>query len=155
MNQETKLDKQIEIFLATSDAELMACFPVVSVLRPHLAQADFLPQIRRQQAQGYQVLALRHQGLIQSFAGFRLAEFLAWGKLLYIDDLSTLPEAKGQGLAGALLDWLIDYAKQHHCSAVHLDTGYARHAAHKLYLRKGFELSCHHMALTFSEASKV
>jgi hypothetical protein len=29
---------------------------------------------------------------------------------------------------------------------VHLDTGYHRQAAHKAYLRNGFELNCHHLA---------
>ena len=83
---------------------------------------------------------------MKSAAGFRLAEFMAWGRVLYIDDLTTLPEARGQGFAGLLLDWLAEYARQQGCQAVHLDTGYTRHAAHRVYLSKGFELSSHHMA---------
>jgi GNAT superfamily N-acetyltransferase len=102
--------------------------------------------VRRQEAQGFQILALRDEGRVKSAAGFRLAEFMAWGRVLYIDDLTTLPEARGQGFAGLLLDWLAEYARQQGCQAVHLDTGYTRHAAHRVYLSKGFELSSHHMA---------
>ena len=102
--------------------------------------------MRRQEAQGFQILALRDEGRVKSAAGFRLAEFMAWGRVLYIDDLTTLPEARGQGFAGLLLDWLAEYARQQGCQAVHLDTGYTRHAAHRVYLSKGFELSSHHMA---------
>jgi GNAT superfamily N-acetyltransferase len=80
-------------------------------------------------------------------AGFRFAEFFAWGKILYIDDLITIPEEKKRGYAGKLLDWLIAYAQNHQCNGVHLDTGYTRHDAHRLYLRKGFQLSGHHLAL--------
>ena len=135
-----------EIFIANTDAEIESCFPVFSALRPHLKQDDLLARVRRQQKQSYQILALKHEGVIKSVAGFRFAEFLAWGPVLYIDDLSTLPGETAKGYAGALLDWLADHAKSHQCQAVHLDTGYARHAAHRLYLRKGFQLICHHMA---------
>jgi len=41
-------------------------------------------------------------------AGFRVGDNLAWGHYLYVDDLSTAPEARRQGLAGALLEWLIE-----------------------------------------------
>ena len=137
----------IEIFIANTDYEIESCFPAFSVLRPHLQREDFLPQIRRQQVQSYEILALRHEGVVKSVAGFRFAEFLAWGKILYIDDLSTLPGERSSGFAGSLLDWLIDQAKVNRCRGVHLDTGYARHAAHRLYLRKRLQLSCHHLTL--------
>lgn len=136
---------QPRLFLAHDDSQMASCFDAFSVLRPHVLREAFLPQIRRQEAQGFQVLALEQDGAVKSVAGFRLAEFLAWGRVIYIDDLSTLPEARGQGFAGMLLDWLAEYARQQGCCALHLDSGYARHAAHRLYLNKGFELSSHHM----------
>lgn len=136
-----------EIFLPESDAEIESCYPAFSALRPHVRREDFLSRVRRQEEQSYRVLALRHEGSIPSAAGFRIVEFLAWGKVLYIDDLTTLPEARGKGFAGALLDWLVAHAKDAGCDAVHLDTGYGRHAAHRLYLGRGFELNCHHMAV--------
>lgn len=95
------------------------------------------------------MLVLRHEGAIKSAAGFRFSEFFAWGKILYIDDLTTLASARGNGFAENLLDWIIDYAKSCGCIGVHLDTGYARHNAHRLYLRKKFQLNNHHMALEF------
>ncbi len=136
-----------EIFIATTDQDVQSCFPVFSFLRPHLAESEFLPQVRRQQAQSYQVLALRHEGKIKSVAGFRLAEFLAWGKVLYIDDLATLPAETSRGFAGSLLDWLVHHAKSSDCRGLHLDSGYTRNAAHRLYLKKGLQLSSHHLAL--------
>lgn len=134
------------IFLARTDSQIESCFEAFSVLRPHLKRDQFLAQVRRQEAQGYQLLALEDDEFVKSAAGFRLAEFLAWGRVLYIDDLTTLPDARGRGFAGMLLDWISAHAEQHGCGAVHLDTGYTRHAAHRVYLSKGFELSCHHLA---------
>ena len=138
-----------EIFIANTDTDIGNCFPAFHALRPHLKPEDFLAQVRRQQSQSYQILALRHEGIIKSAAGFRSAEFLAWGKILYIDDLTTLPEARSNGFAALLLDWLIEFAKTNDFQAVHLDSGYARHAAHRLYLRKGFQLKSHHLTLEF------
>jgi GNAT superfamily N-acetyltransferase len=71
---------------------------------------------------------------------------MAWGKVLYLDDLIALPAQQGRGWGSALLAWLQEQARAWHCDAVHLDTGYQRHAAHKAYLRNGFELNCHHLA---------
>jgi GNAT superfamily N-acetyltransferase len=139
-----------EIFVANTDVEIEACFAVFTALRPHVRHEDFLPQVRRQQSQSYQIVALRHEGIVKSAAGFRFAQFLAWGQVLYIDDLSTLPEARSQGYADSLLDWLIEHAKSRGCQGVHLDSGYTRYAAHRLYLRKGFQLNCHHLALEFN-----
>jgi GNAT superfamily N-acetyltransferase len=98
-----------EVFMVETDAEIVSCFPVFKALRPHLEQGGFLAQVRRQQKVSYQILALKHDGVIKCVAGFRLAEFLAWGRVLYIDDLATLPGATSQGFAGALLDWLIGH----------------------------------------------
>lgn len=141
-----------DIFVANSDEEILSCFPAFSALRPRFQEQEFLSQVRRQQAQSYQIVALKHDGTVQSAAGFRFAEFLAWGKVLYIDDLTTVPEATSRGFAGTLMDWLIAHAKANGCQGLHLDTGYARHAAHRLYLRKGLQFSCHHLALELGNA---
>ncbi len=135
------------ISYATTDAEIEAGFPVFALLRPHLNQANFLAQVRRQEIQGYRIITLHSEGKVQSVAGFRLAEFLVWGKVLYIDDLSTLEEARGKGFASLMIDWLVNHARENNCQSVQLDTGFSRHDAHRLYLKKGFHLHCHHLAL--------
>lgn len=145
------MDKNL--FLATTDAEINACFDAFKALRPHIDPNDFLSQVRRQQLQSYHILALALEGRVASVAGFRFGEFLAWGRVLYIDDLSTLPEYRGRGFAGLLMDWLIDRAKAEGCHALHLDSGYARHAAHRLYLNKGLRMTSHHFALVLGDES--
>lgn len=137
----------ISLLIAHTDGDIESSFVVFKELRPHLEAELFLPQIRRQQVQGYQLLLLREDNVVKSVAGFRLVEFLAWGKIVYIDDLATLSSSRGKGYADQLMDWVIDYAKAQGCKGVHLDTGYARHDAHRLYLRKKMKLSSHHMSL--------
>jgi len=77
----------VEIYFATSDKEIDDCFAAFQILRPHLSRAEFINQVKRQQLQGYKILALSENGAVKSVAGFREAEFLAWGKIIYIDDL--------------------------------------------------------------------
>lgn len=134
-------------FLTTSDDEISACFPVFKELRSHLDPEGFLKQVRRQEAQGYRILAGCVDGVVKSAAGFRLAEFLAWGKALYVDDLVTAADSRGRGHADALLSWLIGYARVNGCSSLHLDSGYGRHTAHRFYLKHGLSLACHHLSI--------
>jgi GNAT superfamily N-acetyltransferase len=136
-----------DIFIARTDEEILSCLEVLLLLRPQLRQSSFLAQIRRQQAQSFQLVALRVDGVVKSVVGFRVAEYLIWGKIVYVDDLSTDDDARGKGYAGQLIDWVIDYAKNQNCTGIHLDTGYSRHTAHRFYLNKGFNIGCHHVSL--------
>lgn len=138
----------MNIKLLETDTEILESFHVMKVLRPHLVQEDYLEKVRRQQDNdGYSLLAaIDDNGEIGALAGFRIAEFMDWGKILYIDDLITDPDKKRKGFAGALLDWLDAEAREAGCDEIHLDTGHQRHDAHRLYLNKGFTLSSHHMS---------
>jgi len=81
-------------------------------------------------------------------AGFRVGNGLAWGRYLYVDDLSTAPRARRQGHAGALLDWLVDEGRRLGCGQLHLDsgTGSERFDAHRLYHSHGLSIHAHHFA---------
>ncbi len=133
-----------------NDRALSACFGVFSILRPHLSEARFMEQVRAQSSEGYKIAYIELEGEIIAAAGYRIVTFLAWGKVLYIDDLITHPDRKRAGLGGALLDWLLAEGKRLRCQEAHLDTGHQRHDAHRLYLNKGFVLSCHHMSVALS-----
>ena len=72
--------------------------------------------------------------------------YLFRGKYIYIDDLSTLPEFRGKGYAGQLLDWIFEYAQKEKFEQVHLDSGVSdsRSDAHRLYLNKRFQIASLH-----------
>ena len=126
---------------------LSACFRVFTFLRPHLDETTFVNRVLIQAKESYRIAYIQHESEVIAAAGYRVATFLAWGRVLYIDDLITHPEKKQVGLGGALLDWLLDQGKRLACDEVHLDTGHQRHDAHRLYLNKGFVLSSHHMSV--------
>lgn len=137
----------MKIHHPATDAEINDCFAVISELRPHLKKDEFLPQVRRLENHGYSMVAVSEDDVITSVAGYRITEFLLWGKFLYVDDLVTSSTQRGRGHAGALLSWIIDHARETGCNNVQLDSGFTLHPAHRLYHSKGFHLACHHFKL--------
>ena len=136
----------MSVHRAQSDEDILKCWDVLLALRPHLHQEDFVERIRRQMEGGYRLAFVEADGKAVSAAGYRFVEYLAWGKAIYIDDLSTLPDARGKGYAGELLDWLIAEARREGCAQIHLDSGPQRHDAHRLYLNKRFRITSHHFS---------
>ncbi len=135
------------IHLATTDTEILRCFPVLNELRPQLAEADFLSRIHAQQAEGYHLAALEHQGRITTVAGFRTRHMLHSGKTFYVDDLVTHISARSLGHGRAMLSWLIDHARATGCNSFSLDSGTQRQDAHAFYLRERLRITSFHFHL--------
>ena len=135
------------VYVAESDEEISLCFPAYKELRTHLTEEhSFIQQVRRQQEYGFKLIFIKNSKAVVACAGYRFLETLAWGKIIYIDDLVTKEEARGNGYGSGLLRYIDEQAKIHQCNEVHLDTGYHRHSAHRVYLRHGFQLNCHHFS---------
>lgn len=137
----------MNIALATSETELARCFPVMAPLRTHLSKEEFVRRVKRQQQDGYQLACLENAGEIRSLAGFRIMEMLAFGRILYVDDLVTADDQRSIGYGGSLFDWLVERARAEGCTQLHLDSGVHRFAAHRFYLMKRMEISSHHFSL--------
>ncbi len=128
--------------------DIAAAFDAFLELRPALTDVNsFVDQVLAQQKQGYQIIAIAEGDEIVACIGFRVMTMLAWGNFLYIDDLITKQRCRGKGYARFLLNHVTQIAKDRGCEQVHLDTGYARHAAHRVYLNHGFEFGSFHLAL--------
>jgi GNAT superfamily N-acetyltransferase len=137
----------LEILLAHDDQAIQECYPVMAELRPHVSAGDFLPRVRRQvQTAGYKLAYVRDVE-VKAVAGFRISECLAWGKFMYVDDLVSKSDDRSKGYGGALVDWLIDYARSQDCDQFHLDSGVQRFDAHRFYLMKRMLIEAHHFSL--------
>lgn len=141
----------MSIRLATTDAEIAACYPVMRALRPHVAESQFVARVRRQEQAGYRLAYLEEQGRIMAVAGFRMGENLASGRYLYVDDLVTLTACRSRGHGARLLAWLREQACSEGCRELLLDSGLQRKDAHRFYQREGMAAS----AFRFSEALQV
>jgi GNAT superfamily N-acetyltransferase len=136
----------MKINIANDTDSISKCFEVMLALRPHLKKETFADTILGMISRGYNLIYIEENGKAVCASGFRFTEHLAWGKPVYIDDLSTLPEARGKGYASALLDYIFQLAKEEGYDQVHLDSGCneSRYEAHRLYLNKGFNITSHH-----------
>ena len=139
----------MEIKKAINDSAIELCFDALHELRPHLEKSNYLALIKGMVTRGYQLIYVEHENTAIAVAGFRYSEHLLWGKIIYIDDLSTLPKYRGMGYASLLIDYISSIAKNESLNAVHLDSGVnsGRFDAHRLYLNKGFNISSLHFAL--------
>ncbi len=147
MSQTVTLESA-NIQIANSYEQIRLCYKVMRQLRPHLTEEEtFVQQVERQIQNGYCLVYLEDHEGIKALAGFRFLEFLAWGKVFYIDDLVTDSETRKNGHGSKLLKWIIEQAKQAGCDQVHLDSGPQRHDAHRLYLNHRFKIIGHHFGL--------
>ncbi|MDB6125714.1 MAG: family N-acetyltransferase [Pedosphaera sp.] len=134
------------VICAQTDSDIRDCWRVLVQLRPHLAEQDFVPVVRKQFAEGYRLAFIRHEGTVAAVAGFRVLHNLAWGRFCYVDDLITDEQVRSHGLGAELLQWLSDFATAEHCTRLELDSGVQRFDAHRFYLRHRMFISSHHFS---------
>jgi GNAT superfamily N-acetyltransferase len=126
-------------------------FPAMAALRLHFAEERaFVARVDEvQRAEGYRLVGVFEDAPhALAVAGFRVGHMLAWGRFLYVDDLSTLPEARRRGYGMQLLEWLRAEAERLDCDQLHLDSGVGpdRIDAHRLYFNAGLAITSFHFA---------
>ncbi|HHG86449.1 MAG TPA: GNAT family N-acetyltransferase [Bacteroidetes bacterium] len=134
----------LSIFEAKTGDELLAVFDVMKQLRTHLKRSEFVAQVRRQEAAGYRIAALRRGEEVVAVTGFRLTENLAMGSYVYIDDLVTLDTGRSEGYGALLMEWVGQWAREQGCSELHLDSGVQRFDAHRFYFRERMAIVFYH-----------
>jgi GNAT superfamily N-acetyltransferase len=134
-----------------------SAFRAMRALRPNFAdEGSFVRTVDEvQRPEGYRLVGVFEQDCSEAVAaaGFRTAHSLAWGHHLYVDDLSTLPEARRRGHAHGLLEWLVEEGRRLGCEQLHLDSGVGpdRADAHRVYLNAGLVIAAHHFARHLAE----
>jgi GNAT superfamily N-acetyltransferase len=125
-------------------------FEAMRALRPHYDDEQaWIRQVDEvQRPEGYRLVAAFQEGVdtAVAVAGFRVLHNLASGRVLYVDDLSTLPSGRRRGHARSLLDWLEQEARRLGCDELHLDSGVGpdRADAHRLYFHSGMRIAAYH-----------
>ena len=123
---------------AETDAEVAACFPVMVLLRPHLADAaELVARVARQRATGYRILAAWRDRAPIGLAGYRIEENLVHGRFVYVDDLVTAEGERGGGIGARLLDAVAAEGRRLGIERLVLDTALDNVLAHRFYYRQG------------------
>lgn len=138
-----------KIKIAETDAEIDRCYPVMAELRKNLGRTEFVERVKRQkELYGFEIAFVEDDLDIKAVAGIRIAEWLAGGKYLEIEDLVTARDARSGGFGGELFDWIVDLAKTENCSQVRLVSSVCRFGAHRFYLRKRMNIEAHYFSMS-------
>ena len=127
-------------------------YPAMAALRPAYSdETQFVERVDEiQRAEGYRLVGVFDEGTPHAVAvaGFRVGHMLAWGRFLYVDDLSTVSEVRRRGHGRRLLEWLTQEAERLGCDQLHLDSGVGpdRIDAHRLYFNTGLVITSFHFA---------
>ncbi len=135
-----------EVRTALNEEDYLLCKKAILALRPGISEGAYPEMIRRTLADNRRMIFIGKDGIAAAVAVFETGFNLHRGSYIYIDDLSTVPEYRGHGYAGKLIDWILDYAKAEGYHQVHLDSGVTleRTEAHRLYLNKRFVVTSLH-----------
>ncbi len=141
------MEETVTISHAQTQEDLDRCYSVIVQLRPHLTAEAFIGQALRQMSDGYALLYAAVNDVIAGVAGYRILENLAWGRFLYVDDLVTDEAWRSQGVGTALLEFLVEAARENGCAELHLDSGVQRFGAHRFYLANRMDITSHHFGM--------
>ncbi|WP_335988612.1 GNAT family N-acetyltransferase [Glycomyces sp. MUSA5-2] len=136
------------IDIEPGDARLTAeLLPVLRELRPNLSVDDLLAVYDEGHGQGLRFTGAYSDGRCVGVAGWRTVANTNRLRMLYVDDLVTLSEARSTGVGHALLEYLERRARELGCNALHLDSGTHRLDAHRFYMRERLTIRAFHFAL--------
>ncbi len=143
--ESTNLTPDLEFRPATTELELRAVYPVMTVLRPQYSLDEFVQFVQDLLIpSGARVIAGYHGGVVVCVGVFKIGHSLAWGKHLYIDDLVTAEKSRSLGCGSALLRHIAAIGMAEGCRELHLDSGVQRHEAHRFYLRERMDIVFYH-----------
>lgn len=126
-----------DIRILETDADVLAAFWLMSVLRDRIKADTFLAEIRRQQRDGYQLIGGFADETLVALAGSRPGHTLSRGEHVFVDDLVTDPDRRGERYGTALLAWIAARAKAAGVPRVYLDS---RLTAKGYYEQVGFTM---------------
>jgi GNAT superfamily N-acetyltransferase len=127
----------MEVRELRTNREIVEAFPLMAQLRDRIRMETFLFEVRRQMVEGYRLYGGFDGGRLVSLAGVRRSHTLSRGEHLFVDDLVTLEEARGEGFGRQMIRWLADRARAEGLPRIYLDS---RATAKGFYEKNGFTL---------------
>ena len=140
----------MKVRIVETEADVLKIAEVMLQLRNTFNRDTLIAEIYQQRELGYQIAYVESGDEVLCVAGFVVGMKLAWGKHIYVDDLVTAERHRSKGAGRLMIEWLKSHARELGCRQLHLDSGVQRFAAHRFYLREGFNISSHHFSIHLS-----
>ncbi|AEN05405.1 GCN5-related N-acetyltransferase [halophilic archaeon DL31] len=122
-----------EIHELTTEAEWREAFPVLNQLRDHLTEEAYLTYLRDMREEGYRLFAAFDDEVIVAVAGVTPGTNFYNGRHLFVYDLVTRADRRSEGHGGRLMRFVEDWARDHGCETIVLESGRCREDAHRFY----------------------
>lgn len=119
--------------------ELDLIYEVLSQLRPTLSFKEFDDLVYDMRHMDYKMIGLLHRGKLITYAGVAVQTNFYHKRHLYIFDLVTDSEFRGQKHGQEMLEYLQAYAKTAMCENIVLSSNFEREGAHRFYEKEGFD----------------
>lgn len=124
--------------------EMQQQLPLIQYLNPHMTAQRYEQLLRQMLPNHYRMVGIFDQEVCVGLSGFWISTKLYSGKYLEIDNFVIEETYRSQQLGKKLIDWLQAEATRHQCEMLMLDAYVVNSAAHKFYLREGFEIKGFH-----------
>lgn len=134
-----------------SEHDIEKLIPAYRELRPHRTEQDIRAMLPHLFNENFSIIYLGNDQIAWALLGFRIFNCLWSGKTLYIDDLVTLSSHTHKGYAAKLFDWIKNYAKEHQCDHLALNSGFQRREAYRFYLNQGLFVESMHFGRKVAE----
>ncbi|WP_010632826.1 GNAT family N-acetyltransferase [Sporolactobacillus vineae] len=117
--------------------EWLSAYPVMHQLRVRLDETAYLEFVAEaSRTEEYHLFALVANGRIVSVTGFMPMTTLYYGKFVWVCDLVTDEAERSKGYGRKLLEFVQNWAADHHLETVALSSGLQRKEAHRFYQEK-------------------
>ena len=123
-------------------------------LRPHLP-SDYTEKMARVFRGGAQMSLAIDADDVTGVSVWRVYENTYCGPFLYVDDLVTDGDTRGQGHGAALLAHLKAEATARGCAQLVLDSGMGNSLGHRFYFREGLLAEALHFRSELHPASRI
>ena len=121
--------------------DLERAFPVMRELRTKLDLEEFSRLVKlAQAADGYKLVGREQGKKIVAVMGYRILHDLVHGSHLYVDDLVTTKEQRGEGHGAELLRFAEAETRRLGLTGLRLSTGVDNEAARRFYEREGWSM---------------
>ncbi len=111
-----------KVKFAETDKQVLNCFEAMHALRPHLEKEKFVDLVNLMKKEGYILAYVKEDDRVVAVTGYRIIHHFYCGKLIYVDDLSTMQDYRRKGYAKLLMDFILSQAKKNKCKHVDLDS---------------------------------
>lgn len=125
-------------------AELPGIYPLIKLLNPWMARAEFTRRLKAMLPHGYRAVGAFDGATLIGCSGFWIGTKFWCGKQFEIDNFIVDPTHQGGGIGRKLVAWLEKKAADERCDLMVLDSYASSPGAHAFYYKQGFVITGYH-----------